>query len=65
VEDARRAGQQSSAAGDPLQRALLEARADLLEAKDRLKSLEQAAAVAEEAAKVRGLCGIPIEIVLM
>ncbi len=40
-------------ATDPLQRALLEARAELLSTKDRLRDLEQAVQQAEEAAKVR------------
>ncbi len=41
------------AATDPLQRALLEARAELLSTKDRFRDLEQAVQQAEEAAKVR------------
>ena len=46
-------GQQQRGGGDPLQRALLEARGELLEARDRIQNLEQAVNIAEEAAKVQ------------
>ena len=52
VEEVQGAGRPPGAT-DPLQRALLEARAELLSTKDRLRNLEQAVQQAEEAAKVR------------
>jgi hypothetical protein len=57
VEEVKGVGHRLHGAGEPLQRALLDTRAELVVAKDRLRDLQLSLDQAEEAAKVQFLSG--------